>query len=66
MRPYIDHVLDSFGFDRVMYGGDWPVSTLAAKYPDWVATLDWATAGCTDEELRKLYRDNAKAFYRLP
>ncbi len=66
LRPYIDHVLDSFGFDRVMYGGDWPVSTLATKYPDWVATLDWATAGCTDEELRKLYRDNAKAFYRLP
>ena len=35
LKPYIDHVIECFGFDRVMYGGDWPVSTLAAKYPDW-------------------------------
>ena len=65
LRPYIDHVIESFGFDRVMYGGDWPVSTLAAKYPDWVAALDWATAGSSEEELQKLYRRNAIGFYRL-
>ena len=65
LRPYIDHAIESFGFDRVMYGGDWPVSTLAAKYPDWVAVLDWATAGSTEEEMQNLYRRNAIAFYRL-
>ena len=65
LRPYIHHVIESFGFDRVMYGGDWPVSILAAKYPDWVAALDWATAGSSEEELQKLYRRNAIAFYRL-
>ena len=65
LRPYIDHVIESFGFDRVMYGGDWPVSTLAAKYPDWVAALDWATAGSSEEELQRLYRRNAIGFYRL-
>ncbi|MCO5973913.1 amidohydrolase family protein [Actinoallomurus soli] len=30
--PYARHVLDSFGADRVMYGSDWPVCTLAASY----------------------------------
>jgi len=65
LKPYIDHVIDCFGFDRVMYGGDWPVAYQATAYPRWVETLAWAVEGCTDDELRKLFRDNAVAFYRL-
>ena len=65
LRPYIHHVIECFGFDRVMYGGDWPVAAQAADYPRWVDTLEWALAGCTDEELKKLFHDNALAFYRL-
>ena len=58
LRPYIDHVIESFGFNRIMYGGDWPVAELAGKYTDWIGVLDWATTGCTPEEKRKLFRDN--------
>ena len=65
LKPYIDHVIECFGFDRVMYGGDWPVAFQATEYPRWVETLDWAIEGCTDKELKKLFRDNAAAFYRL-
>ena len=42
-----------------MYGGDWPVAYQATEYPRWVETLAWAVEGCTDEELKKLFRDNA-------
>lgn len=65
LKPYIDHVIECFGFGRVMYGSDWPVSTLAAKYPEWIRTLDWTLTGCSEDELRRLYRENAIAFYRL-
>ncbi|MCL4858747.1 MAG: amidohydrolase family protein [Caldilineaceae bacterium] len=65
LKPYIDHVIDCFGFERVMYGGDWPVAYQATDYPRWVETLQWAVSGCSDAELRKLFRDNAIAFYRL-
>ena len=65
LKPYIDNVIEIFGFDRVMYGGDWPVSTLATTYPTWVETLDWALNGSSEDELHKLYRDNANTFYRL-
>ena len=66
LRPYIDHVIGCFGFDRVMYGSDWPVSTLATDYPRWVETLFWATVGgCSEVELRKLFRENAIQFYKL-
>ncbi|MCB0083174.1 MAG: amidohydrolase family protein [Caldilineaceae bacterium] len=66
LKPYIDHVIESFGFDRVMYGGDWPVATQATTYPRWVETLEWAVQGCSSEELHKLFHDNAISFYRLP
>ena len=35
LKPYIEHVLDCFGFDRVLYGGDWPVACQATDYPGW-------------------------------
>lgn len=65
LRPYIDHVIDCFGFDRVMFGSDWPVQQLASDYPRWVETLKWAIEGATAAEKRKLFRENAIATYGL-
>ena len=65
LRPYIDHVIACFGPDRILYGGDWPVSELAGSYLQWLTTLDWATAGFSPTEKRKLFRDNAIKAYRL-
>jgi L-fuconolactonase len=65
LRPYIDHVIEAFGPDRILYGGDWPVSELAGSYLKWLATLDWATTGLSAADKRKLFRDNAIKAYRL-
>ena len=65
LQPYIEHVITCFGFDRVIYGSDWPVSTQASDYPRWVRTLKNAVSGCSSEELRNLFRDNAIKFYKL-
>lgn len=65
LRPYIEHVISCFGWDRVMFGGDWHVLELAASYPQWVEVLDDIVAGASIDEKRKLYRDNAARFYRL-
>jgi L-fuconolactonase len=65
LKPYIEHVVECFGFDRVMFGGDWPVSTLASDYPRWVTTLDEALSGSSPDELHRLYVRNAEAFYRV-
>ena len=65
LRPYIDHIMECFGPDRVMYGGDWPVSELAGAYVRWLESLDWATAHFSPVEKRKLFRDNAIKAYRL-
>ncbi len=65
LKPYIAHAIESFGFDRVMFGGDWHVSELAISYPEWVEVVAWVVDRCTPAEERKLFRDNAVSFYRL-
>ena len=65
LKPYIAHAIDCFGFERIMYGGDWHVLELACPYPRWVEIVDEVTAGASPAEKRKLFRDNAIAFYRL-
>lgn len=66
LRPYIEVALEAFGPSRLMFGGDWPVSTLAITYPAWVALVDALIADLSGTEQRQIYRDTAKAFYRLP
>lgn len=65
LKPYIDHVIDCFGFDRIVFGGDWPVVTKAAEWTKWVETLDWALAAYSIDEKKKLYHDNAQKIYRI-
>ena len=65
LAPYIDHVVESFGLDRVMFGGDWPVVLNASPYVRWVETLERALAGSSESEMRGAFRDNAIDFYRL-
>ena len=66
LRPFAEHVLDAFGEDRVMFGGDWPVVLMASPYRRWVDTVDELTANLSPVTQVKLWRDNARRFYRLP
>ena len=63
--PYASHVVERFGTDRVMYGSDWPVLTLAAGYATWFGFTEWFTKGWSDAERRGFYRDNARRAYGL-
>jgi len=65
LRPYLDHVLEAFGFERLMFGSDWPVSEQTHGYEAWVEIVERAFAGASEAERRRLFRDNAIAFYRL-
>ncbi len=65
LRPYMDVALEAFGPARLMFGGDWPVSTLAITYPAWVALVDDLTRDLSETEQRQIFRDTARSFYRL-
>jgi predicted TIM-barrel fold metal-dependent hydrolase len=66
LAPIVNHTLEVFGPDRVMFGGDWPVCTKTATYQQWLAALKTIIADRKDAEQRKLFYDNAVRIYGLP
>lgn len=65
LAPTVNHFLDSFGPDRVVFGGDWPVCTLVATYQEWADALRAVIGTRSEEEQRKLLYDNAVRLYEL-
>ena len=65
LRPYIEHVIECFGWDRVMFGSDWPVCMLSASLKRWVETLAMLTREAGEERQQKLFYENAARVYRL-
>jgi L-fuconolactonase len=65
LEPYVTHALACFGFDRVLFGGDWPVCELAAPYETWLAALASILANQPTTDIDKLFRANAERIYRV-
>jgi L-fuconolactonase len=65
LLPYAECVVESFGAERVMYGSDWPVLTLAGSYCDWYGFTERFTAAWSAAERSGFYGDNASRVYSL-
>ncbi|MBE7732723.1 amidohydrolase family protein [Devosia faecipullorum] len=65
LKPYVEQVIENFGWDRVVWGSDHPVLRLNGSLGRWVeASLD-LTASASEAERSKLFYHNAKRIYRL-
>jgi L-fuconolactonase len=65
LTPYADHLLDCFGPQRLMFGSDWPVCTLAASYRDMVAVARIMSSGLDQAGREALFAGTAVTVYRL-
>ena len=65
LAPIVNHCLDHFGLERVMFGSDWPVCLLGARFDQWVNALKEIVSNRPAEHQRKLFHDNAVRFYQL-
>jgi predicted TIM-barrel fold metal-dependent hydrolase len=65
VMPYAMHAVDCFGTERVMYGSDWPVLTLAGEYGDWLDITQHLTESWSDGERNAFYGGNAERIYGL-
>jgi L-fuconolactonase len=65
LAPAVNFTLDTFGPDRVMFGGDWPVLVAVGQYSDWVRTLQQIVANRPVEQQQKLFSKNATHFFGL-
>ena len=65
LRPYAAHVIEQFGPDRILFGTDWPVCTLAASYDTVVDVAEQLTASLSDSERAAIFGGNATRVYAL-
>lgn len=65
LTPYLDVVFEAFGAERLMFGSDWPVCTLAASYDDVVSIVRSYIENLPKEDQEMIMGGNACRFYNL-
>ena len=65
LRPYVNHLLQTFGPARLLWGSDWPVLELAGSYLHWCEATDTLLTGCTPDGRAAILGGNAVRFYGL-
>lgn len=65
LAPIVNHCLDTFGPERVIFAGDWPVCTRGAPLRVWVKLLREIVSKRSVEDQRRLFWANADSFYNL-
>jgi L-fuconolactonase len=65
LTPYIAHAVEVFGPDRLMWGSDWPVCTLAASYSEVFETSIEILSGLVGDQLESVLGGCAVSTYGL-
>jgi L-fuconolactonase len=65
LRPYAEHIITSFGAERVMWGSDWPVCRLRGEYAEWRKAALALTADLGDAARAAIFGGTANNFYDL-
>ncbi len=65
LRPYVDHLLNTFGPSRLIWGSDWPVCTLASSYEHWCETTDALLIQLSNTERQAILGGNTARAYNL-
>ncbi|WP_204934366.1 amidohydrolase family protein [Roseibium sediminis] len=65
IRPYLDHVLECFTPQRIVWGSDWPVVNLANGLPDWINVTRSILDELSEDEAHAIGHQNAERIYGL-
>jgi L-fuconolactonase len=64
-KPYVDHVIDIFTPQRLMFGSDWPGAILGGTYAEVVELAEALTAGFSPSESESFWHKTAAFAYRI-
>ncbi len=65
LEPYLDHLLNCFGADRLMWGSDWPVVNMASDYSSWLSFCEHYLSRLSPSEQDAIWSKTATRFYRI-
>lgn len=64
-RPVLDHLFESFGAARLMWGSDWPVLNLAGTYDTWIQSCEAYFSQLAPQDRARVWAGSAQEFYGL-
>ena len=65
IEPYVDHVLNCFGPNRMVWGSDWPVVNLAKGLPEWIAVTRKILGKLSADEASSIAYGTAQTVYKV-
>ena len=65
IRPYVEYLLEAFGPDRMLWGGDWPVVDLGAGLPGWIDMTHDLLGDLSEAEQNAIAQGTARRIYRV-
>ncbi|WP_209599032.1 amidohydrolase family protein [Ruegeria sp. HKCCSP351] len=65
LYPYVDHLLNTFGPSRLIWGSDWPVCTLAGSYERWIDATDELLSELSTNDRAAILGGNAAKAYHV-
>ena len=65
LRSWVDHVIQTFGPSRMVWGGDWPVVNLGSGLPEWIDITRELLSGLSNDEQSAIAGDNARTLFNL-
>ncbi|CAK7257901.1 MULTISPECIES: amidohydrolase [unclassified Shinella] len=65
LKPYFAHVVEHFGFERMVWGSDWPVCTLGGGLSTWIGATQALLSGVSLEDKRRVLSENAERLWKI-
>ena len=65
IKPYVDHVLNCFGADRIVWGSDWPVVNLGKGIQEWIRVTREILSNLSESEAKSIGYLNAQNIYNV-
>ncbi|MEW9613990.1 amidohydrolase [Shinella sp. S4-D37] len=65
LKPYFAHVAEHFGFERMVWGSDWPVCTLGGGLSTWIGATQALLSGISLEDKRRVLSENAVRLWKI-
>ena len=65
LRPVLDHLYQTFGSSRLLWGSDWPVLNLAADYTRWHNVIEYWLSDKSDADTKNIWGNTARRLYRI-
>ena len=65
IKPYVDHVLECFGPDRMVWGSDYPVVNAAKGIQEWLKVTNQILGNLSSDEATKIASANAERIYNI-